>query len=456
MTTKILAEKICALAYPDIPEHVRTVAKQAVLDTIGVTLAAVDSDSAAILREYVGEEGGRKEATILGSSRKTTAQNAALVNASIGHVLDCDDVSWSIIGHPAVVSIFPALALAERAHANGVQLLTAFVAGYETIAAIGRGCCPEFCARGWHSTATIGSFGAAAAAGRILGLDSVEMCTALGIAGSLAGGVKRNMGTMTKHLHAGRAAANGVSAALLAQKGFTASDEILEGKDGFCRVFTDKYDFDVMSGSFCDPYDLVTTGALFKLWPSCYSTHPCIEAMITLSEEHDLHADDIEAVTIYSSKLVNDVLFHHNPKTGFEGKFSNEFCAALGIVKRRARYEDFSEKTIQEPDIQRVMSRVELKLDPQLTDSGYIPSSDEGPTRTRVMVKLTDGRKLDKEVRLAKGSPQRRLSHEELVEKFDNSASAMLSPERLAKAKEMIFGLEALPDVAALADLFAL
>lgn len=454
-TTRILAKKINAVAFDRLPADVVRLAKEAILDSIGVALPGSLSESAAILRDFVYEEGCRGDAAILGQRKKTTAQNAALVNAAMAHVLDCDDVSWSIIGHPAIVSAFPALALGEKLRLSGRDVITAFVAGYETIGAIGRGTCPKFCTQGWHSTATIGTFGAAAAAGRMLGLDDAGMTMAIGIAGSLAAGVKRNMGTMTKHLHAGRAAANGVMAAQLAKRGFTASPEILEGKDGFCAVYAEEYDLGVMTESFCAPYDIGTTGALFKMWPSCYSTHPCIEAMIGLAKEHDLKAADIVKISIGSTPLVNDVLFYHNPKTGFEGKFSNHFCAAVAVVKRRADNEDFSDAVLNLPDVQDLMKKVEMHVDPDLAKEGYILSSEEGPTKTRVAVTLKNGQVLRKEVALAKGSPQRRLSAGEVAAKYDNLAASVLGPAAVAKTRDMILALEKMTDISELMAAYA-
>jgi 2-methylcitrate dehydratase PrpD len=453
MYTRKLAEEIQKLNYENLPKEVIQRAKEAILDTIGVTLAGSKSDSADILNDFVEGIGGRKESTIIGKNRRNSSVNAAMVNSATGHVLDYDDVSWSIIGHPAVVTLFPALALSEVIKASGKELLTAFVAGYETVASIGRGLVPDFNEKGWHSTATIGSFGAAAAACKIYSCNVEETIRALGVVGSLASGVKGNMGTMTKHLQVGRAASNGITAALLAKRGYTASEKILEGKDGFCSVFAPKYDLDKMVESFGNPFDLVSGGAIFKKWPSCYSTHPCIEAVTTLTEENNLSPEQVEKIDIGSTPLVLDVLFYNEPKTGFEGKFSDQFCAAVSIVKRKAYIEEFSDQVVNDPVIRDLMKKVTLSTDPELSKSGYVLSSEEGPTKTRVTITLKNGRKLFKEVAIAKGAPERRLSEEEVIDKYRNCAALVLKKGGVNQSIDLIRNTEKMDSVLPLIDI---
>jgi 2-methylcitrate dehydratase PrpD len=450
MQTKKLAQKIVALKYQDLPREVIQKAKEAFLDTIGVTLAGTQSDSSDILNAYVEEVGGRKEATVIGKKKKDSVVNAVLVNSAAGHVLDYDDVSWSIIGHPAVVAFSPALALGEKLHSRGKDIIAAFVAGYETIACIGRGLVPDFCEKGWHSTATIGPFGAAAVCGKLYKLDDAKMNMALGICGSLAAGVKGNMGTMTKHLQVGRAASSGVTAALLAIRGYTASNAILEGKDGFFHVFAQRSDMNQINDQFCKPFDLVTGGAIFKKWPSCYSTHPCIEAVTILAEKHKLRPEDVEKIEILSTPLVNDVLFYHDPKTGFQAKFSDEFCAAVSITKRKAFIPEFKDEVVRDSVIRSLIKKTTLSTDPELSKCGYALPSDEGPTKTKVHIMLKDGRKLFQEVAIAKGAPQRRLSMDELAEKYENCAALVIKKDHVSKSIDLIMNMDKMDDISPL------
>jgi len=452
--TKNICEKITNLSYESLPKEVVQRAKEVILDTIGVTLAGLKSDSANILNEYIDLVGGyNKESTVIGRNKQTSSVHAALINTATGHALDYDDVSWSTIGHPGVVTVAPALALGEKYKSTGKELITAIVAGYETMSAIGRGVVPDFMEKGWHSTATIGPFGSVATCGKMLNLGVEEMVTAFGIIGSLAAGVKGNMGTMTKHLQVGRAAANGVTAVLLAQKGFTASDKILEGKDCFCSVFAPKYKLDVMVESFCNPFDLTSSGALFKKWPSCYSTNPCIEAALKLSEEYDIVPEDVEKIEIASTPLVLDVLFYNEPKTADEGKFSDQFCAAVALTKRRASIEEFTDEVVNDPKIRELIKKTTLITDSELSEDGYALSSDKGPTKTRVTITLKNGQKLSEVISIAKGAPQRRLSIEEVTEKYESCAKYALQHDDITKSIELVMKLEKMENISPLMDI---
>ncbi|HUT72407.1 MAG TPA: MmgE/PrpD family protein [Desulfatiglandales bacterium] len=453
MYTNKLAEKVVSLGYGSLSDEVLGRAKEAILDTIGVALAASRSDSANILMEYINEIGGREEATIIGMGKRSSALNAALANGNMGHVLDYDDVSWSIIGHPAVVTVFPALALAEKFGVSGKEVLVAFVAGYETVASIGRGLIPDFCEKGWHSTGTLGIFGATGTAGKMYGLSIEEMSRALGIAGSLAAGVKINIGTMTKHLHAGRAAFNGITAAFLANKGYSASDKILEGKDGFCYVYAPRYDLEKMVESFGNPFDLVSNGALFKKWPSCFESHPCIEAMLGLAKENDILPEQVESIEIGATPLVVDVLFYDRPRTSVEAKFSAHFCAAVSLIKRSASLDEFDNEVVNNPNIRDLMKRVKLSADPELSVKGYTLSQEEGISKTRATIIMKNGKRFFKEVPIAKGEPQRRLSTDEVIEKFKTCTRDVLKDEDIEKSIDLVMNLEKADSVFPLMDI---
>jgi len=440
--TKRLAKLACGIEYEKLPPEVIKLAKDAILDTIGVTLAGSIDESARIITEYVEEIGGRPEATIINKKIKSSVINATLANGAMGHILDYDDVSFTIIGHPAVVTLPAGLAIAERDRLSGKQLIAAFVTGYEVTAALGRAMCPTFCSQGWHSTSTLGTFGATATAGKLLGLAVDQMVTALGIAGSEAAGVKGNMGTMTKHFHAGRTASDGVRAALLSKKGYTATPEIFEGKDSFCRVFSKEYDLDKMIANFGNPYDLVHHGCLFKKWPSVYATHPIIEASLYLAETYNIKPDQVKIVTVSTPPLSRDVLFYKDPKNGVQGKFSAAFVVASSIVKRQVNLTEFTDEVVQLPEIQRLIKKVDHIVDPEYKDGTYAPATEDGPTRAKVLVELYNGRTLEKEIQFAKGSPQRRLTEAELVEKYESCAGLVISKEKVDQTIDILLNLE--------------
>ena len=455
MYARKIAEKIKNINYDELPSDVVQRSKELILDTIGVALAGSLHNSADIYNEYVDEIGGQEEATIIGRNKKNSVVNAALVNSAIGHTLEFDDISWSIIGHPAVVTVFPAISMGEKYNSSGKKVLSAIVAGYEVIASIGRGLVPDLVEKGWHSTSAIGTFGAAAAAGIICDLSVDEMVNALGIAGSLASGVKANLGTMTKDLHAGHASSSGITAALLAKKGFTANEKIFEAKNGYCSIYSPKFDLDIIVDSFCNPFDLITNGALFKKWPSCACTHPFVEAIITLAEENNISPEKVEKIEIYSTPCVVDTLFYDNPKTDFEAKFSSQFCAALALVKRRVYLEDFTDKVINDPIIKKIMGTVTLDLDPEIDPDSYVLPPEEGILKTRVAITMKDNSKFYKEIPFAKGDVQRRLSMEEIIEKYRSCAGLVLKDDKLDKSIEAISNLEKIDNISTVMNILS-
>jgi 2-methylcitrate dehydratase PrpD len=448
-----LADKITNLTFKNLDESLIRRAKEAVLDTIGVTIEGSRTGCAELLNNHIEELGGRKDATIIGRNRKTSPSNAALLNTACGHALDYDDVSVTVIGHPAVVTLFPALALGEKLHASGEDILSAFIAGYETIASIARGVIPEFNQKGWQCCSTLGVFGATAAASKIVGLNVEHTATAFGIAGALASGVKENFGTMTKPLQVGKAASNGITAALLAGNGFTASPRILEGKYGFCSVFAPRYDLEKMVEIYGQPYDLVSGGAIFKKWAACYAFQPCIEAIILLSEENDLLPGDISKIEIKAAPMVIDNHFYDIPKTGIEGKFSANFCAAVALAKRKAGSREFSETVLHDPVIKTLMPKVTLHADPELSQHGYLPPEKQGPTRTKVVITLDDNRVLSREIPIAKGAPSRRLSVTELIDKFKECAGTILTSANINNVIDFVLNLERIKDISPLMEM---
>ena len=231
-----LADRASSIRYQDLPGEVRTLARQCLLDWLAVALAGSREELSGILAEQAIEDGGRPAASLIGRSEKISAHQAALVNGAASHALDYDDVNMAMSGHPTVPIVPALLALAEDRGASGADFISAFVAGYETECRIGALVLPDHYARGFHATATIGSFGSAAACAHLLGLDAETTATALGIAATQAAGLKSMFGTMCKPLHAGKAAQNGLLAAMLAARGFSSRTDALECAQGFAAT----------------------------------------------------------------------------------------------------------------------------------------------------------------------------------------------------------------------------
>ncbi len=328
--TETLAQNAAGLRFENIDADSLEVAKQCLIDWFAVSLAGAVEPLTLLLAAEAAEEGGQPRATLIGMGTKGTLAQACLVNGSASHALDYDDVNLAMGGHPTAQVAAAVLAVAEDLGATGRDLLTAFVAGYETECRIGNLVAPSHYQKGFHVTATVGSFGAAAGVGHLLGLEGDVMARALGIAGTQAAGLKAQFGTMCKPLHAGKAAGNGLLAARLARRGFTSRADILEAPQGFA---------DSQSDHFRDQRALQTPRRgfhvrenLFKYHAACYLTHSTIEILGDLQEERRLVPDQIDSVVLSVDPGHLKVCNIQEPATGLEAKFSLRHTAAFALA----------------------------------------------------------------------------------------------------------------------------
>jgi 2-methylcitrate dehydratase PrpD len=332
--TRALAERCSSLSYEELPEDVIEIARQCLLDWFGVALGGSSADAPRTLLAALGATGeaDRAKATVVGHRGRLTPLEAALVNGTSSHVLDFDDVNIAFLGHLSVSILAAALALGEQLDANAAELLTAFVAGYETASRIAVALGPEPYQRGYHSTATIGTFAAAAACARLLELDAQRTSLALGIAASTAAGLKCNFGTMTKSLHAGKACENGLLAAMLAARGFTANLAAIEADQGFARVIGARRE---MTGAPADQAsDWHIRENLFKYHASCFFTHSMIEGLRDLASSGRAPSAEIEQISVHVSELELGTCVIPAPRTGLEVKFSLAHLAAMTLLGR--------------------------------------------------------------------------------------------------------------------------
>jgi 2-methylcitrate dehydratase PrpD len=357
-----IADKIVHTEYEDLPAEAIHWAKVAILDTMGVTVAGSVEPLSKIVKEVLKEEGGRPECTVFGVSTKTSALNAAWANGVLSHALDYDDISNTLGGHPSVPILPPLFALAERQPISGKAFLLAYAVGFETECKIGRAVNFIHYDRGWHPTSTLGTFGAAAAAAKLLGLTAEDCARALAIAASMAAGIKANFGTMTKPLHVGQAARNGLLATRLASKGFSANREAFEAKQGFCNVFNgeEQYRLEAMTEGWGEPFDLVQPGVAIKQYPCCGSTHSSIDALLSLIRSHKLNAEDAVSVTaaIHPRRLVH--VNRPSPKTALEGKFSLQYCLARSLLEGRVVLGHFRDDAVDDPRVGEIMRRIKV------------------------------------------------------------------------------------------------
>jgi 2-methylcitrate dehydratase PrpD len=358
--TRALAEQARALRLEDIPQAVRAWARQCVLDYIGCAVAGASDELVFMLLAELREQGGHEVASVLGHPERLPAPSAAMVNGASSHALDFDDVNLAMPGHPSVAILPALLALAEERGSSGADVLTAFVAGYELQCRIGRTIAPgHYDVLGFHATATVGSFGSAAACAHLLGLDAERFAMALGIAGTQAAGLKSMFGTMCKPLHAGKAAYHGLMAAKLAARGFTSRPEVIECGQGFAR--THSPDFHPDRAFEAPPGGWWIVNNLFKYHASCYMTHAAIEAARKLRGQHEFTADQVERIDVRLEESCDRICNIASPVTGLEAKFSLRLTTAMGLAGvDTSRPSSYSEAVAADPVLIGLRDRVAL------------------------------------------------------------------------------------------------
>jgi 2-methylcitrate dehydratase PrpD len=358
--TRALAEQARTLSYADLPDDVRALARQCVLDYVACTLAGAKEELADILLAEMAEQGGVPIATVIGRAERLPVLSAALVNGAASHALDFDDVNLAMTGHPTVVLLSALLALAEERGSSGVDVITAFVAGYELQCRLGLLLAPgHYNVLGFHATGTLGSFGAAAACAHLLGLDAEQFATALGIAGTQAAGLKSMFGTMCKPLHAGKAAYHGLLAARLAKRGFTSRADVLECPQGFAR--THSPDFNPAEALATPPGGFHIRNNLFKYHAACYMTHAPIEAARRLREQHALTPDRIARIRLSLDETCDRVCNIPAPRNGLEAKFSLRLTTAMALAGvDTGGLGSYSEATAADPTLIALRDMVEF------------------------------------------------------------------------------------------------
>jgi 2-methylcitrate dehydratase PrpD len=439
-----LAAYVGAESFAALPETAVRAALRAILDTLAVTLAGSQEGTAARVRELIAHRGTSAEATIVGTAQRGTVEDAALANGTSAHALDYDDLSASLSGHPSVPVLSAALALAERERVSGKALLTAFVVGVEVEAKLGRALNPAHYEVGWHATSTLGIFGAAAAASKLLGLSVERTTHALAVAASMASGIKANFGTDCKPLHVGHAARCGVEAALLAAAGFTGNPRALEHGDGFGSTYGGggKAAWDLATSSLGAPHDLVDPGIGVKRFPCCASTHQALDATLDLIDTHRIDPAAVAGVECGVHYLAPHQLIYDRAETGLQGKFSMPYCVAVALLDRAVGFAQFADERVRRPDVQALMPKIRMVIHPEQTTRDCLPRRFSEVTMT-----MTDGRRLTRRVQQAKGQPQNPLTDDELRGKFRDCAARTLPADRAELVLTAVQALATAPDV---------
>ena len=438
--TQEIARYVAGTRYRDIPGDVIQLARGFILDGLGVALAGSTDECARIVQRQIRQTGGSAECSVLGTSVLAPAAKAALANGVAGHAMDYDDTQLStskeavygLLTHPTTPVLAAVLALGEKQKITGAEFLLAYILGVEVECRIADAINPRHYQSGFHSTATMGGLGAAMAAGKILGLKEPQLLTTLGIAASMASGLRENFGTMTKPLHAGRAAENGVSAALLARDGFTAAPNILEAGRGFFNAMAGGYDDSKIGGRLGSPYFMKQPGISIKPYPSGSLSHPAQDLILDLVKEHDVKAENIERIDVGTNSNVPNALIYPMPKTALEGKFSIPFCMAIAVLERKAGIAQFHDRKVRAKNVIELMKRVTLYVDQELERLGY------DQVRSKVRIKLTDGRILEGRYDVARGHPSNPMTWAELTEKFRDCAGLVLSQKNIDKTIRLV------------------
>jgi 2-methylcitrate dehydratase PrpD len=441
--TLALARRASGLAYDVLPAPVRDLARQCVLDYYGVALAGADDDLVRLLLDEMIEAGGAPQAAVIGYDARLPIMSAALVNGAASHALDYDDVNLAMPGHPTVAILPALLALAELNNSSGRDVITAFVAGYETECRIGMAMRPGHYGRGFHATGTVGAFGAAAACARLLGLDAEATARALGIAGTQAAGLKSQFGTMCKPFHAGKAAQAGLLAARLAARGFSSRTDLVECDQGFAKTHSGDFHPEAALADPPDGYFILAN--LFKYHAACYMTHAPIECGRQVRERHHPDPDAIAAIKLSVHRGSDRICNIPAPADGLQSKFSLRQTVAMALSGvDTASLGAYSVATATDPGLIGLRERVEFDFRDDCPEAG-----------AELAVTLRDGSVL--RAQHDAGLPSGDIADQgrRLAVKFDALAEPVIGTARCRELRALIAGLDSANEIAALARLAA-
>jgi aconitate decarboxylase len=442
--TLALARYVEGLQYDDIPPEVMHHIKLCLLDGLGCGLFGATLPWSRILADFVGSRGGLHEARVWGSSHRVPADAAVLANGTSLHGFEMDDLHPRSIVHPGSVTIPVVLALGEaRGLVSGKEALLAMVAGYELSARVGMALGAAHLRRGFHPTGTIGTFAAAATAGKVLRLPAEQLVHALGIAGTQAAGLMAaQYSSMVKRMHAGRAAQSGVYGALLAERGFTGISNILEAEyGGFCSTYTEACDWAALTAGLENRFETLNVG--FKPYPCCGSNHTSLDAVKELLTTNGIRPDQIAQVRIHTTHATYlHVGWEYRPESVTTAQMNLSYCVGALLRDGELFVDQFLPDRLADPDILSWIRRIEISHDPQLDALG-----DSGRHAVRVEIALLDGKVHATQVRHAWGSAHRPMKEEEVRRKFALLVGRVHPPEAVGKLVAAVDTLEKLADV---------
>lgn len=403
--TREMADRIASVALKQIPEEAYRHAQRCMIDGLSVAVAGANETSTRLVRDFALNQGQASGASLWAHPAQTTPLMAALVNGVAAHALDYDDIHQAVPLH-GTVGVLPAIvAVAEDRNTSMADLLLAFAVGLETSIRIGLALGRSHTSRGWHPTGTVNTFGAAAGAGKILGLDADGFANALALAAGQASGLLHTVvGTMAKSLNAGKAAMNGLLSAMLAERGFTGPRDVFTLEKGYPQAASDEFDPSRLNSDWSSRWELADIS--FKLIAAGSLAHTAFYGARSIHMEESVRPEDIAEIELDVCQWQVDIVGLKTPTKGLDGKFSLTYCAALGLAGRRGFLEDFSDDGVQEPVLVSLMGKIKYKIIPE-----------KSVTACQIRVRMKDGRTIQRHVPVPRGFPGNRANEEELEEK---------------------------------------
>jgi 2-methylcitrate dehydratase PrpD len=436
--TKRLAEYVVQSRPEDIPADVWNEGKRALLNVVGCCLGGSPHEAMGATLRALSPYSGERTSAVIGRSERADPLLASLLNGISSHVHDYDDTTPKNYIHCSPPVAPALLAYASANPVSGRDFLHAFILGFEVVSRIGNATYPSYYDQGWHSTGSIGVFGAAVAIGRLLKLDSTQMVHALGLAATQSAGIREMFGSMAKSFHPGRAAQGGYVAALMAQQGFTTGTQVLEGPRGFAAVQCRDYDLNKVTDGLGQEFDLrVNT---YKPFPCGIVIHPTIDACIQLHERHHLVAEEIAAVELRVAPLVKDLCNKQFISTDLEGKFSVYHGAAIGLARGKGGLADFTAEAVNDPALRRIRELAVAIGDPSVSEDSCV---------ARVTMRNGDSFHIALEHSL--GNLEKPLSNDQLEAKFRDQAG-VIRPEQADAAIQACWAIDTAPNLSRLID----
>lgn len=436
--TRILATYLVQARYEDLPAEVRKEGCRTLLNWVGVAVGGSHHETVQRAIAALKPFSALDQASLLGRSERFDIMNAAFLNGVSSHVFDFDDTHLKTIIHPAGPVMSAILALAEYRPVSGKDFLNALILGVETECRIGNSVYPDHYDVGWHITGTAGVFGAAAAAGKLLGLNEQQMVWALGLAASQPVGLRESFGSMNKSFNPGRAASNGLFAALLAAENYTSSDAMIEAKRGWAHTISTKQDFSQITENLGSHYEAALN--TYKPFACGIVIHPALDAAIQLRNGYQLTADQIAKVELKVHPLVLELTGKKTPRIGLEGKFSIYHSVAVAIVEGAAGERQYSDQAVLDPVVLKLRERVVATVDPAVK-----------PEQVDMTILLNDGRTLHKFIEHAIGSVEVPMTDQQLEAKFLDLAKGILSDDQARQLLSLCWDVEKLESAAEIA-----